>query len=712
MKRALLLTALLSLSAFAQKSLTLEQVMSAPFSEELVRAKSAPRVAWVTNIRGVRNIYFADAPDYKPRQITHYDKDDGQPIAALAISPDGKTLVYARGSEVNAASRAANPESLPEQPKQQVFSLHPDDANARPALLGDMGCEEEGCEDIQSSWDNKYVVWEANQQIFIAPENYLAPDSPGGKPPAAKLTDIRGSLSEFAWSPDSRHLAFRVDRKDHSLIAIADIDESGGSPKLSAVRYLSPSADRDQLPRWSADGKHIAFIRTPGAETRVPLIPLRAVPWSIYVADTQTTQALLIWHSGTASRDSLPSFEDVGFHFAGDRVTFVSEHDNWPHLYSIPANGGQPTLLTPGDFSIEDVILSNDEKSLIYTSNQGNLDSRHVWRVPVAGGNPTQLSSGNGFEFHPLEVSNGDLLTLGSTSQSASAPYKLASTKPQALATDLTPREFPSQQLLTPKLVTFPSTNSLTIHGQLFMPPQCAQTKCPALIFTHGGPPRQMFPGFSYMYYYSNAYQANQYLASHGYIVLSVNYRLGIMYGHDFQYPPDGGWRGASEYNDVLAGAHYLQSLPNVDTSRIGLWGGSYGGFLTAMGLARNSDIFKAGVDFHGVHDWSVLLEQRGRLADSSPDYENAMQLAIKSSPVGSMSGWRSPVLLIHGDDDRNVPFSQTTDLAQRLKHQNVHYEELIMPDEIHDLLRWNDWKRSYQAMADFFDRELKTGSK
>src|SRR5256886_16499429 len=114
-----------------------------------------------------------------------------------------------------------------------------------------------------------------------------------------------------------------------------------------------------------------------------------------------------------------------------------------------------------------------------------------------------------------------------------------------------------------------------------------------------------MMLGFHYMQYYSNAYAQNQYLASKGYTVLSVNYRLGIMYGRAFREPPNSVWRGASEYQDVVAGAKFLQTLENVDPQRIGLWGGSYGGFLTAMGLARNSDIFAAGGGFHRGPDWA-----------------------------------------------------------------------------------------------------------
>jgi dipeptidyl aminopeptidase/acylaminoacyl peptidase len=217
-----------------------------------------------------------------------------------------------------------------------------------------------------------------------------------------------------------------------------------------------------------------------------------------------------------------------------------------------------------------------------------------------------------------------------------------------------------------------------------------------------------MMLGFHSMYYYHNAYAENQYLASLGYVVLSVNYRLGIMYGRAFREPANAIWRGSSEYKDVLAGARYLQTLPYVDAKRIGIWGGSYGGLLTALALSRNSDIFSAGVDFHGVHDWSMFLGEWEEHPAQAPDYKEALKLAFDSSPVASVDHWKSPVLLIHGDDDRNVPFQQTTDLVQRLRKQNVEFEELIFPDEIHDFLLWKSWIAGYRAGADFFNRKFK----
>ena len=214
-----------------------------------------------------------------------------------------------------------------------------------------------------------------------------------------------------------------------------------------------------------------------------------------------------------------------------------------------------------------------------------------------------------------------------------------------------------------------------------------------------------MLLGWHYMYYYSNAYAMNQFLASRGYVVLSVNYRSGIGYGRAFREAPGRAGRGATEYRDVVAAGKFLQSRPDVDPARVGLWGGSYGGFLTAMGLAHNSDIFAAGVDFHGVHDWPTDNW------DGKNIPPELTKLAHESSPVSAVDTWKSPVLFIHGDDDRNVYFAQTVDLVARLRARGVTVEQLIFPDEIHDFLLHRDWLAGYHAESDFFDRKLRNSA-
>ncbi len=269
------------------------------------------------------------------------------------------------------------------------------------------------------------------------------------------------------------------------------------------------------------------------------------------------------------------------------------------------------------------------------------------------------------------------------------------------------PADFPSAQLVTPRAVTFKAEDGWEIHGQLFEP-KMRSGPAPATLFIHGGSMRQMVLGFHYMDYYHNAYAMNQYLASLGYVVLSVNYRTGIMYGRAFREPPDGGPRGAAEYKDILAAGKYVQGLPGVNPKKIGSWGGSYGGYLTALALARNSDVFAAGVDLHGVHDWNLEFIGPDELPKDAPDLEQFKKLAFQSSPDAYLSTWKSPVLLIQGDDDRNVPFLETVDLVQRLRAHDVPFELLVFPDEIHGFLLWRSWIAAYRASAEFFDRALK----
>jgi dipeptidyl-peptidase 4 len=213
------------------------------------------------------------------------------------------------------------------------------------------------------------------------------------------------------------------------------------------------------------------------------------------------------------------------------------------------------------------------------------------------------------------------------------------------------------------------------------------------VIFVHGGPSRQMLLGYHYMHFYHMAYGVNQWLADHGYVVLSVNYRRGIGYGRSFRTAPDSGGQGNAEYRDVLAAGKYLQTRDDVDRDRIGIWGLSYGGVLTAQALARNSDIFKVGVDLAGVHLWGNSIE---------PD-----SVSFKSSAIGAIGSWKSPVLLLHGDDDRNVAFAQTTGLVQLLRAHNVVHELIVFPDDVHDSLLYKRWIYTFDRTREFLQRYL-----
>jgi dipeptidyl aminopeptidase/acylaminoacyl peptidase len=177
--------------------------------------------------------------------------------------------------------------------------------------------------------------------------------------------------------------------------------------------------------------------------------------------------------------------------------------------------------------------------------------------------------------------------------------------------------------------------------------------------------------------------------------------------GMEFREALNFGATGASEYNDVVGAGLYLKNRADVDPKRIGLYGGSYGGYLTALGLSRASDLFAAGVDIHGVHDWNTGIKNfiPSYNAEAHPE---ASKLAFQSSPMNFVDGWRSPVLFIHGDDDRNVAFSETVDLIEMLRKRNVVMEQLIFPDEIHGFLLQRSWLAAFKATSDFFGRKLK----
>jgi dipeptidyl aminopeptidase/acylaminoacyl peptidase len=318
------------------------------------------------------------------------------------------------------------------------------------------------------------------------------------------------------------------------------------------------------------------------------------------------------------------------------------------------------------------------------------------------------MTPGTGLEWTPVVTGDGSSMAfISATAQRAPSPAVLSLSdrkQPKLMigGPEWIPAEFPMEKLVTPRKVTFKASDGVTVHADVFEPADGAAKK-PAIIYVHGGPPRQMLLGWHYSDYYSNAYASNQYLTSLGFIVLSVNYRLGIGYGYDFHQPLNAGRSGASEYTDIKAAGEWLAKQPNVDASRIGVYGGSYGGFLTALALGRDSKLFAAGVDIHGVHDYS-FSPQTDRY-EKAPDFQKASEVAWKSSPIAYVSTWTSPVLIIHGDDDRNVRFSQSMDLVRRLEKKGVSMETMVIVDDTHHWMKHNNAVKVYESTADYFVR-------
>jgi dipeptidyl aminopeptidase/acylaminoacyl peptidase len=642
----------------------------------------------------VRNVWVANGSGLKPRQVTRIAEDDGQELTWLSLAPDGSRLVWVRGGDHDSnweaeGSLQPNPASATDQPQLTIWTARADGGAPVKITEGDA------------------PAFSATGRLAYVKDNQAWTANPDGGGKAERLFFDRGKIASLVWSPDGRRLAFVSNRGDHAFVGIFEA-------KDRPIVWLAPSSGRDANPVWSADGSRLAFTRRMGVggapEPRLVETPQ---PWSIWVADAASGEGKPAWRSNRSLEGGWPEVPDGPMlrWAAGDRLAFRAEMDGWPHLYSVPAAGGEAMLLTPGPYMVEHVSLSTDRKSLLYSANSGTAagddDRRHIFRVPVDRAAPVALTSGQGLEWTPVSAGSGIAFIAATASRPPAVHWIGGDLRGERAITEA-PAYAPGP-MVVPKPVTFRAADGLLIHGQLFETAG-GKAKKPALIFVHGGPPRQMLLGWSYMFYYSHAYAMNQYLASRGFTVLSVNYRLGIGYGRAFQHPRDAGPAGGSEYRDVVAGARYLQSLPRVDPARIGIWGGSYGGYLTAMALARDSATFKAGVDFHGVHDWSRLLyeEESPPKRFETGDWDKAMKVAFAASPIADVATWRSPVLLIHGDDDRNVRVNQTIDLVRRLDAQGVRYEEMVFPNEIHDFLRDADWLKADRATVKFLERELK----
>ena len=669
---------------------TMAQALGYPFPAVLTAGADGHSIAYVLNERGARNLWIAQAPGYAPRKLTDYSQDDGQEISGVSISKDGKYVVYARGGDhdANWTERPwPNPDRSATQAQMQVISVPA--AGGTPKVLGAGDAPE-----ISPDSSTVAFVHDPDSSVWTAPID--------GSKAASQLFFDRGQDGELQWSPDGKALAFVSDRDDHAFIGVF-------RDSTKPLEFLAPSTSRDRLPRWSSDGSRIAFVRTAGAGGPPrDLLKQYPNPWEIWVADVSNASGRAVWQSQNTLRDSLPQIHGPQLKWiAGNQLMFISERTNWPHIYAVSADGGQARLLTPGDFMVEDTSVSPDLSTIYYTANTGSTpgddDRRHVFKVSATGGAPQPLGSGENSQWWPAATQGG----IAYVQAGPKAP-PLIVYDGKTIDADRVPADFPSESMVVPKEVHFKSTDGWNIEGQLFEAPGGPARK-PAIIFVHGGPPRQMLLTWSYMDYYSNAYAVNQYLANHGYVVLSVNYRLGIGYGHDFHHPKDAGASGAAEYRDVLGGARFLQQNAHVDPHAIGIWGGSYGGYLTALALARNSDIFKTGVDYHGVHDWSMFPQWFGSQTKryEEPDMKRFLKVAWQSSPDSSIATWKSPVLLIQGDDDRNVPFHQMVDLVERLKAARVPFEQVVLPNEIHGFLRYDSWLQADQDTASWFASHL-----
>lgn len=659
---------------------TMASIIAAPIAYPPTASADGRSIAYVAREARDRNIYFLRIGE-PARRIVNFSGDDGQEMAQVVVSVAGDAVAFVRGGPPNNQGDSPNPTALTEPPQPQVWIVGTrDDA---PRFLG-IGSAP------RFTPDNQRVIWTSAGGALGAK---LAWSNGRFAGVGAPEPYVRTPTSGLRFSPDGKRIAYARG----GGIEVYDI----GSRTSALIPH--PNA-RDLDPVWSPDSRRVAFRRQPNGSRNTGISinnyafngPERSeLPWAIWQADVTDLQAHEVWHADANVVGSVYYPLDQGtdgdhlFWSANDRIAFAWEKDGWRHLYWVPASGGAATLLTPGDGEVETVAMSLDRKQLIYASNIGDLGRRHLSTVALDGTPAKAITSGDISQWAPTPLADGALAYIaGGWADPPGVAVRSASGASKPAEWPRAPASFPSARLVKPELIEFPGTDGQKAYGQLFVPSQ--PNGC-AIIFAHGGIRRQMLPGFHYLDAYSYLYEMNQYLTSRGCVVLSVEYRSSIMRGEAFRNAPGWGYAGNTEMLDVVGAAKYLLARKDVDPARaVGVFGLSWGGYITSQALSRYSDIFKVGFDMAGVHD--------------------APGDRFKYAAMSAIDTWTSPVLLAQGDDDRNVTFSEGIKLARalQLKRPNVEFVQRVFPGETHDLyLTFDHLVGIYDEGSQFLLRHL-----
>lgn len=661
-----------------------QQFLEFPLATQTVAASNGTAFAWLIRQGGRTQVRYARAPKFEAQTLASVDDGDGQPPTDVALSPDGQFVAFTTGNAFG-GEQPYNPMSLlaPAGPAVWVTSI----AKGVSARLGP------GFAPMFAS-SGARLLYRHEKDLFIADLSDAAQAGVITVPGGAKFSDIQ-------WSPDGSTIAFVQDRGGYAFLGLYRSGED-------RVHWLVTGPDRATSPMWSPDGKQLAYLEFPGREHTRKYDKTESEPLAVKVVDAHSGVSRMLWQTSSRASAGLEDPDSALRWVGNDRIVFYSEHDGWGRLYALAATGGDPVALTPANCEVaESELVSATELFVVH--NCSDLHTRQASIVDVKTRASRPVATKDVVIANAAAAQEKLLLFTGGDAEAAPLP-RILNLKTGKVVFREAPSAYgyaESFQAAAPQVVTLQAEDGVSVPAQLFLPR--AKRASAALIFVHGGPPRQMFPAFHFSEYYARTYAFNRRLADLGYVVLSVNYRSGVGYGRGFREAENRGWNGASEYRDVVAAGRWLAKRPDVDPSRIGIWGGSYGGLLTAQALARNSDLFAAGVAVHGVFDWSWPSPRAFHLnpSDFFGVSDPTRARAFASSPLAAVDQWRSPVLLFSGDMDANVDVAETVDLTQKLRARSVDVRTILVPGEAHGFVMHSTWLKLWQEMTAFFGEQL-----
>ena len=697
----------------AEDRLTLDRLYSLPriigtAPTAVAWSPSSTQVAFLWNDEGAnfRDVWVADVEGGVPQRVTrfprpafteagtdidairrnqHAELDGG--VAAVAWYPDGEHLLVTFRGEFHRVAIGSETEALGLRGRQAGFST-----------------------------DGHFLSFLGQGDVWLAP---LADGKLG---PAARLTTFAGEASgvvRHIWSPDGHSVA--VILRDSSTVATVVIPDylgeattvnevprpfPGGEPgrlRLSVVD-IEPRAtramdlgedDRDRISSlaWSADSKRLLVDKS----------DLYAKDRRLLSIDAVTGEATLLY------REREPSNVTAGWSavWAPDGgVYFTSDRDDFYHLYHLAEAGAEPVAVTRGDWSVERFEVTDN--GLFVVTNRQHPAQRHIYRVPLTGGEPQRLSENVGTHT-PTYSPDGRwaAVLFSSDSQPPDLFLNRLDAAGETRVTSSPLPEFAAHDWVTPEYVTFAShVDGVTLHGRLMLPSGFdPRRRYPAIIGSiYSNTLRNQWGGRSA----HPVWGVDQYLLQQGYVLLNINIRGSWGHGRAFRRKLRLDY-GGIDTEDIYSGVQYLDSLGYVDMKRVGLWGSSYGGLMTAMSLFKRPGVFAAGVaGAPATNVWHALTGEMmvmGRPQDQPEAY-------AASSAFTHAAGLQDPLMIIHGMRDRIVLFKDSLQLLENLMLLGkAHLLELVvLPNSPHgwDTRELYQTRYAFKRLVSHFDRYLK----
>jgi dipeptidyl aminopeptidase/acylaminoacyl peptidase len=527
----------------------------------------------------------------------------------------------------------------------------------------------------------------------------------------AKRPNVPNYVTESSYTEDIPARTFVGDAQDNRSLAVMNL-ETGKTVSVEApAKEMKDGKEMARPTRWgmpqiSEDGTlAVAHVRASNNKDRW-LVAVDPETGKIRALDTLHDDAWVREVGGFGAAD--PSF---GLLPDQKHVWFLSERDGWMHLYSLDAAAAQPTArqLTQGRWEIDAVTLSADKKTFYITSSEVHPGERHIYAMPIEGGERRKLTSMTGSTTGEASPDGGTFGLIYSSSTKPNEVYVMPNRAGAAAVqvTTSTSDEWRSFKWIEPQLVTYKTRDGLEVYARLFTPEMAGAKRdpaAPAVVFVHGAGYLQNAHKYWSSYY--REYMFHNLLASRGYVVLDPDYRASAGYGRD--------WRtaiyrhmGGKDLEDVVDGAKYLVATQKVNPKRIGVYGGSYGGFITLMAMFTTPDVFAAGAALRPVTDWTHYNHDYTANILNEPQAD--AEAYRKSSPIYFAGGLKGALLICHGMVDTNVLFQDSVRLVQRLiELRKENWSVAPFPVENHGFEEETSWADEYKRILKLFEDTLK----